>query len=206
MPRLKLTKNELRLQQNKLKQLNRYLPTLHLKKALIQTQVTEAKNDIQRLEDDLKEKLLTTQTFAGLFADNLAIDISPFITIKSIKKHIENIAGADVPVFDSVSFENLSYDLFETPVWLESAIYSLQKVAAIRGKIVIANERKEALEKELRQISIRVNLFEKVLIPRCENNVKRIKIFMGDMTLQAIGQAKIAKSKIEKALQRGETT
>ena len=58
-------------------------------------------------------------------------------------------------------------------------------------------EKKRSLEKELRDVSIRVNLFEKVLIPRCREAVKKIKVFLGDQELAAVAQAKVAKQKIE---------
>ncbi len=57
--------------------------------------------------------------------------------------------------------------------------------------------RSNALEKEWREVSIRVNLFEKVLIPRCQKNIKKIKVFLGDQQLAAVSQAKVAKGKIE---------
>ncbi|EKE08245.1 MAG: V-type ATP synthase, subunit D [uncultured bacterium] len=60
----------------------------------------------------------------------------------------------------------------------------------------VAEEKKRSLEKELREVSIRVNLFEKVLIPRAQENIKKIKIFLGDQQLSAVAQAKVAKKKI----------
>ncbi|HEY5259666.1 MAG TPA: V-type ATP synthase subunit D, partial [Rhabdochlamydiaceae bacterium] len=50
--------------------------------------------------------------------------------------------------------------------------------------------------KELRDVSIRVNLFEKILIPRAQGNIRKIKIFLGDQQLAAVCQAKVAKQKI----------
>ena len=64
--------------------------------------------------------------------------------------------------------------------------------------VVVAQERKLALEKELREVSIRVNLFEKILIPRAKANIRKIKIFLGDQQLSAVSQAKVAKGKIIK--------
>ncbi len=43
MAEIKLTKNELRSQQNLLAQLEKYLPTLQLKKAMLQSEVSEAR-------------------------------------------------------------------------------------------------------------------------------------------------------------------
>ena len=51
---LKLTKFELRSQQTRLTQFQRYLPTLQLKKAMLQFEVMAADMEIARLSDDLK--------------------------------------------------------------------------------------------------------------------------------------------------------
>jgi V/A-type H+-transporting ATPase subunit D len=46
-----------------------------------------------------------------------------------------------------------------------------------------------------------VNLFEKILIPRAQQNIKKIKIFLGDQLLAAVCQAKVSKQKILKRAQ-----
>ena len=118
--------------------------------------------------------------------------------MKRIEKKYENIAGVDIPIFEDVLFESFDYPLFSTPVWLDAAISDLRKMVIARAKVLIAEEKKVALEKELREVSIRVNLFEKNLIPKATKNIKRIKVFLGDQQLAAVAQAKVAKSKIEK--------
>jgi V/A-type H+-transporting ATPase subunit D len=87
--------------------------------------------------------------------------------------------------------------LFDTPLWYESALEAVKKLIVIREKEKIAQDKKKALEKELREVSIRVNLFEKIMIPRAQDNIKKIKIFLGDLQLAAVSQAKVAKKKIE---------
>ncbi len=81
-------------------------------------------------------------------------------------------------------------------MWFESAILGIKELVTVRERIRIAEEKKRALEKELREVSIRVNLFEKILIPRAQENIKKIKIFLGDLQLAAVSQAKVAKKKI----------
>ncbi|EKE22261.1 MAG: hypothetical protein ACD_7C00009G0002, partial [uncultured bacterium] len=71
----------------------------------------------------------------------------------------------------------------------------LQEMISLKEKINVEEEKKRSLEKELKDVSIRVNLFEKILIPRTLKNIKKIKIFLGDQELAAISQAKIAKLK-----------
>jgi V/A-type H+/Na+-transporting ATPase subunit D len=202
MAEIKLTKNELRTQQTKLHQLERYLPTLQLKKALLQAQVNETRLEIHKLESELESKTKIVQEFAAILAEHTSTDLAEFVKIESIAKHYENIAGVDVPVLESVTFRNLVYDLFDTPVWFESAIFELRALSLVNARILIELEKKEALEKELREVSIRVNLFEKILIPRCLDHIKTIKVFLGDALLAAVSQAKVAKSKIELALHK----
>ena len=120
------------------------------------------------------------------------------IEIIAVKKRYENIAGAEIPVFESIDFEPADYPLFDTPIWLDKALEMLRSLIVANEKIHVANEKKEVLEKELREVSIRVNLFEKVLIPRSKANIKKIKIFLSDQQLAAVAQAKIAKAKIIK--------
>jgi len=197
MADVKLTKNELRDQQNKLSQLLRYLPTLQLKKSLLQQEVFDARLEKDEHESEYSKRKDDVFQFAALFSEHLYIDISPYIKPKEVTKRYENIAGAEVPYLESCTFEPLEYDLFETPAWLEGALLFLQQMQKALIALDIAKEKLHILEKELREVSIRVNLFEKILIPRCENNIRKIKVFLGDVQLAAVCQAKVAKRKIE---------
>jgi len=197
MAEIKFTKNELRLQQNRLQQLKKYLPTLQLKKAMLQTEVNEARIEIEGCELTFRKIRSQVDEFSPLLNEKLSIDIREGVKIKLLKKRYENIAGVEVPYFESMTFEDFHYSLFETPPWVDPVIKGLRKMSEAQITVMIAREKKAALEKELREVSIRVNLFEKVLIPRATGNIKKIKIFLGDQQLAAVSQAKVAKAKIE---------
>lgn len=196
MAELKMTKNELRSQQTKLQQLQKYLPTLLLKKALLQAEVAEAKQELFALQEQYDLEFRSVEEFASLFTLNIPPDVSQLIKVSGIQKRYENIAGAEVPFFENCSFEPITYDLFATPVWLEAAIAYLRSLERIKAQMTVVREKLVIVEKELREVSIRVNLFEKILIPRAERNIKKIKVFLGDMQLAAVSQAKVAKTKI----------
>ncbi|MCH9610897.1 MAG: V-type ATP synthase subunit D [Chlamydiales bacterium] len=196
MSEIKLTKNELRSQQGKLNQLQRYLPTLQLKKAMLQTEVNEVRLEIEKLEESFHVRRRDVSTSAGLFNAQIGIDIEQAAKVDHITKKYENIAGVDIPLFEDVVFEPFEYALFGTPAWLDLAVEQLRDLAKAKARVLVATEKKEALEQELREVSIRVNLFEKNLIPKAETNIKRIRIFLGDQELAAVGQAKVAKAKI----------
>lgn len=197
MADIKLTKNELRNQQTKLVQLERYLPTLQLKKAMLQSEVQEARLEILRLEQLFIEKKIQVESYSTLLSHTITLDPSQAIKIKNVIRRFENIAGVEVPYFEGIEFEEFSYSLFEMPPWVDPMVLALRSLAELQAHVQVIKEQKQALEKELREVSIRVNLFEKILIPRATENIKKIKVFLGDQQLAAVSQAKVAKAKIE---------
>lgn len=205
MPEIKLTKNALRLQQAQLTQLQRYLPTLQLKKAMLQLVVNEVRQQILVLEHNVQEQLSLVSDYQGLLGSRIGIRWTEIAKVEAIERDFENIAGVDVPLYRAVRFGPFEYALLATPAWLDAARGGLEQLAGARAELIVAHERRMALEKELREVSIRVNLFEKNLIPKAERNIKKIKIFLGDQQLAAVAQAKVAKGKILKRLEREES-
>lgn len=195
---LKLTKNELRTQQNRLNQFQRYLPTLQLKKAMLQFEVNNAQMEIAILHEEFAESRIRVEEFSPLLLEKSSCNVVLYADVLHVKKRYENIAGVEIPIFDKVVFKEPEYFLFDTPIWTDRATELLRDFVSIREKITVAEEKRRALEKELREVSIRVNLFEKVLIPRSQENIKKIRIFLGDQQLAAVAQAKVAKRKIAK--------
>lgn len=200
---IKLTKNELRNQQTRLAQFSRYLPTLTLKKAMLQFEVSNVGLEIAVLKEEMETCRQKIRVFSPFLLEKVTCNLSLYAEIQHVKKRYENIAGVEIPIFETVSFREPNYFLFDTPVWTESATLQLRELVIAREKILIAQEKKRALEKELREVSIRVNLFEKILIPRSMENIKKIRIFLGDQQLSAVAQAKVAKAKILERKQQG---
>lgn len=198
MVEIKLTKNELRAQQKHLSQLRKYLPTLQLKKAMLQAEVFEARLEIEKNKKALKEAYAAVEEYSSLLSAKIPLEPASLAKVIEVQKRYENIAGVEVPYFESIAFEAVAYSLFDSPPWLDQAILGLRFAAECHAKVRISEEKKNALEDELRQVSIRVNLFEKILIPRALKNIKKIKVFLGDQELASVSRAKVAKTKIEK--------
>lgn len=195
MATIKLTKNELRDQQKRLDLFQKYLPSLQLKKAKLQSEVVKAIAELAALKEEFSRAKRAVREFSPLLLNRTEADLLHYADISYVKKHYENIAGVEIPIFETVVFHESDYFLFDTPVWMDSAVQLMRDLVTIREKMAIGEEKKRALEKELRDVSIRVNLFEKVLIPRSIENVKKIRIFLGDQQLAAVAQAKVAKMK-----------
>ena len=58
-------------------------------------------------------------------------------------------------------------------------------------------EQLACIEEELRTVTQRVNLFEKVKIPGAQENIRRINIYIGDQQTNSVGRSKIAKAKCQ---------
>lgn len=196
MAEIKMTKNELRSQQTHLAQLEKYLPTLQLKKAMLQAVVHDVRQEIMRLEQLQEGKRKQIDLFTPLLATKITIDPLQAVKIKQLSTHEENVAGVEIPYFDAIEYEDFSYSLFETPPWVDAAIVDLRALSEVHEKINVAYKQRRALEKEWREVSIRVNLFEKILIPRAIENIRKIKVYLGDQQLAAVSRAKVAKAKI----------
>lgn len=201
MTAIRLTKTELRQQQYKLAQLKHYLPTLQLKKAMLQQEVYRARAEAQTQKERFAESSRAVAKFFPLLEEKLSIGVRQGSEVSVVNKSYENIAGVELPVLEGVEFALLEYTLFDTPPWVDEALIRLREQAEAHIRLEVAREKVMALEVELREVSIRVNLFQKVLIPRTESHIKKIQIFLGDQQLASVAQAKVAKAKIEERSQ-----
>jgi len=197
MGKIKLTKGELKRQRDALKQYERYLPTLQLKKQQLQMEILHQLGTLDEKKRTVEAKIKTAQPWAGLLIDR--VDMKPFVIPKNIIKNPRNVGGVDLAIFESAEFPEEDYDLFTTPMWVDGAIYYLRIINALREEMRIIEEGVRILRNELRITTQRVNLFEKVKIPEAEEAIRVIKIYIGDQMANAVGRSKIAKSKIEEA-------
>lgn len=196
MSKIKHTKTELKAQTDALKRYQRFLPMLQLKKQQLQMEILHQRLRITEKEESGRAETREASAWAGLLTDR-TIDIKDYLKPYKIKTLSRNIAGIDLPVFEDVVFAPANYDLFLTPLWIDTAIEALRKLIALREEIGILKTGKAVLERELKVTTQRVNLFEKVKIPEAEEAIRRIKIFIGDQMTNAVGRSKIAKRKIE---------
>lgn len=195
MTQLKFTKKALREQQSKLSQLQTYLPTLQLKKKLLQYEIYNCHQEIEELYKKYQNVGYEVERVSSLFSQDESL-IRRFAQLQHVEKTYENIAGVEIPRFLGVRFSEEEFSLFDTPIWVDKALGSLKQMISLKQNMNVEEEKKRALLKELNEVSIRVNLFEKILIPRTEINIKKIGIFLGDQILGAVAQAKVAKTKI----------
>ena len=194
MAKIKLTKTELKAQTDALKRFQRFLPMLQLKKQQLQGEIAGivAKAEaVSAKEQSVRQSL---ESWVGLFATGEEL-LGGLVTVKEIKTSSANIAGVEIPVFDGIKTEVKPIDLWATPAWVDDAVATLTDVLALQCERAVLERQRALVAEELRTTSQRVNLFEKVKIPVCKENIRVIKIAIGDEQTAAVTRGKIAKSR-----------
>ena len=194
MAKIKLTKTELKAQSDALKRFRRFLPMLQLKKQQLQAEIAAivAKaEEVTAREKSLRDSL---DSWVGLFATEEGL-LSNLVSVKAVRTSTANVAGVEIPVFDGIDTVVGEVDLWSTPAWLDDAVDALTSLLAIQSERKVLEEQRNRITKELVTTSQRVNLFEKVKIPECCENIRVIKIALGDEQTAAVTRGKIAKAR-----------
>ncbi len=194
----KFNKTALKQQRDALGKYEKFLPILLLKKMQLQLVLRQMEPVVEGKHRERESAVAAVLSWSGLLSDPSA-DVLDYIQIQEVLTKKDNIAGVEVPEFEKVVFKDVPYSLFATPAWLDSALEYLEKVVTIREELRILSEKEALLREELRTTTQRVNLFEKKLIPELKENIRRIKIFLGDEETAAVGRAKLAKGKLSRA-------
>ena len=195
MAKIKLTKNELKVQKDTLKMYRRYLPTLTLKKQQLQAEIRTIEAKAKAVRTDKVNLENGFRDWIAVFSEKDAFP-EGIISVKNIRKGRGNIAGIDIPTFDGADFSRGDYDLYFTPLWVDIAANHMEKAIMLDLEAEVLDEQVRLLQKELLATSQRVNLFEKVKIPETENNIKKISIYLSDQQVSAVVRSKISKRKI----------
>ena len=195
MAKIKLTKNELKVQKDLLKMYQRYLPTLTLKKQQLQAEIRTIEIKAKQVRKEKEDLEKGFHSWIAVFCEKEAFP-EDVITVSNIRKGMGNIAGVAIPTYDGADFSRGDYDLYETPLWVDIAANHMEKAIALELEAEVLDEQVKLLEAELLSTSQRVNLFEKVKIPETIENIKKISIYMADQQVSAVVRSKISKRKI----------
>ena len=198
---VKLTKNELKVQKDRLKQFQRYLPTLQLKKQQLQSVVMQVTAQLEQVARERQAAVAGLDDWVAVFSENDSFPAEKRLETLVRPRHVvcgeQNIAGVVVPVFQELSFEDIQYDVADYPLWVDTAAVRLREIARLDALEKTLRRQVELLEQELHATAQRVNLFEKVKIPEAKENIRVIGIYLGDQQTSAVVRGKIAKKKLQ---------
>lgn len=194
MARLQLSKSSLSKQTASLKTYKQFLPSLDLKRQELMAQRARAVQILAQTREEIQRQMQAIAEELPMLSND-KVDLRDLVTIKGIDLGQESIMGAHLPVLADVQVEIRSYSFLAKPHWVDRVAERLKEMLILRLRVQVEERRVELLDAAVRIITQRVNLFDKVLIPRTQENIKRIKIHLSDAERAGVINAKLAKNK-----------
>ena len=194
MSKLKLSKSSLQQQRDQLKLFKKLLPSLDLKRRQLtveakkaREELEQAKTTVQELEAKIGQELPMLEFFQT--------ELQGLVKMTDYSMITQNVVGVKLPSLQKIECVVKDYSRFLMPPWVDVLVQRLKDAAEQRVRAKIAAERVEIIDKAVRRVTQRVNLFDKILIPGAQKNIKRIQIFLGDTERTAVINSKLAKGK-----------
>jgi V/A-type H+/Na+-transporting ATPase subunit D len=194
MAKLKLSKHALHEQQEQLKLYQRLLPSLDLKRRQLTMEVKKAQDAYEAAQSAVDALETRIGEELPMLADE-EFRLGGLVQLKSYKVIEQNVVGVKLPFLDSIECAVADYSRLSTPPWVDTLVQRLKDATEQRMRAEIAGERKNILQVQVRRITQRVNLFEKILIPTAKQNIQKIRIFLGDAERASVVTSKLAKKK-----------
>jgi len=201
MARLAYSKSSLSKETVKLKRYKQYLPSLDLKRQQLALERKKAQVIVEQAKQEIAECYQQTAAMLPMLADT-TIDVTGLVKLHTIEMAEENVVGVHLPVIKQLDISVKPYSLFAEPHWVDQLVIQLKKMIALKAEQKVKEQRVEILHFALRKITQRVNLFDKVLIPKAQQDIRKIRIYLSDMETAAVVRAKSTKQKRMK-LNRG---
>jgi len=200
MPRLSLSKSSLSRETRQLKSYRRFLPSLDMKRRQL---IVEREKTLREMEQ-IQQAIDSLQQQIGRDIPMLAnqdIAVEGLLRVDEVELDEENVMGTRLPLLQQVKFNQHHYALLGRPHWVDRMLERMREMLQLQLQLQVIEHRRHLLHQAVQKITQRVNLFDKVLIPRTEQNISRIRIYLADSERAGVVRAKIAKRKHARAVE-----
>lgn len=198
MARLPLNKSTLSKKKRELATYQRFLPSLDLKRK----QLLAERNKARQYLRELQRKRTRLRDAIGRdlpMLSNRGVDLDALVRVRDVRVDQVNIVGVRVPEFGDVQLTYRTYGMLAKPHWVDRTAERLAEALTLHVREQVQRERVRLLQEGLTKVTQRVNLFEKVLIPRTKQEIKQIDIALQDAERAGVIRAKVAKRKTQAA-------
>lgn len=189
-----LNKSTLNQKNKQLKLYKRFLPTLEMKRQQLLLEKAKQAAEIEKLKEEYESLSNDVGEQVPMVGDK-KLKLDGLIRLDKVNIGRENMLGTSLPVLEDFDLIQADYSWFAQPQWIDILVYKLKDLVRIRLLRKVAEERLRLLEIAVRKVTQKVNLFDKVLIPETESDIKKIKIYLADEERAGIVRAKIAKGR-----------
>ena len=196
MARLNLSKTQLAKENGGLAMYRRYLPSLDLKRQQLTAERNKTQARIAEIEAQIAHRIEGIGSEIPMLA-NKDVDLTGLASLKSVKIGQRNVVGQSLPSLVEIEVDVARYGYLAQPHWVDLVAERLKDVLRLRVEAQVTRRQAALLDAAVTKVTQRVNLFDKVLIPRARANIRRIDIALGDLERSAVVNAKIAKRKTQ---------
>ncbi|MDO6467854.1 V-type ATP synthase subunit D [Neptunomonas phycophila] len=194
MSRLSLNKSTLNREAGQLVVYQRVVPALDMKRKQLMAARSKARNALATVAQE--QSVLEASVIKNFPAlDQSTLALGEVVQITELVYGEDNIVGLVLPRLDKVVIEHVDMCRPATPIWSDLLIEVLEQSCRLWLDYQVLRERLQRLDAAVLKATQRLNLFEKVLIPRAQKNIRRIRIAIADNERAAVVRAKIAKQK-----------
>ena len=194
MARLAYSKASLSNISAKLKRFKQFLPSLDLKRQQLAAERKKAQLKLAQTELEIQQCYQNTAEMLPMLADK-CINVQNLVKLTQVEMGEENVVGVHLPVIKKLSIEVQSYSLFTEPHWVDQLVVQLKTMLQLKIQQQIEQQRVETLSEALKKVTQRVNLFDKVLIPQAQQDIRKIRIYLSDLDRAGVVRAKSTKQK-----------
>jgi V/A-type H+-transporting ATPase subunit D len=194
MVRLNLSKAQLAKEKTNLAMYRRYLPSLDLKRRQLTAERKKAEARIAEIQAEIERRIEGIGAEIPMLADR-DIDLKGLATLKSVRLSEINVVGQLLPSLEAIEVEVAPYGYMARPHWVDLVAERLEEALKLRVGAQVTRRQVTLLDAAVTKVTQRVNLFDKVFIPRTKANIRRIDIALGDLERAAVVNSKIAKRK-----------
>ena len=194
MAKLALNKSSLQRESRKLKALRQFVPALDLKRKQILAARLASRRALTLCQQQLDITLTQVRNQLPMLAQS-RLDLHELVRIDAVEIGQVNLVGIELPQLQRVSIDRSQHSRLALPAWVDSCMDLVEQRLQLELERQVEHTRLALLEQALRKTTQRLNLFDKVLIPRAERNIRRIRIALSDSERAGVVRAKIAKSK-----------
>jgi V/A-type H+/Na+-transporting ATPase subunit D len=192
MAKLALNKSSLHRQMARLKIFEHFLPSLDLKRRQVVMERARARVAAEQTRAELEALLASVGRDLPMLAND-TVDLAGLARLQDVEIEEESLVGIRLPLLRHVEMRVHPYSLLAKPHWVDEVAARLGRSLTLRLQVQVQEERVRRLDEAVRRLTQRVNLFEKVLIPRTREDIRRIRIHLADAERARVVQAKIAK-------------
>jgi len=194
MARLLLSKASLHKQTGQLKRYRQYLPSLDLKRQQLIAERAKALKQHKETEQLIAASREIVGDTLPMLADK-TIQLEGLVSLKSVEIVEVNVVGVRLPSVKIIEIDCKDYSYFAKPHWVDVLVEQLKTMLELKIQAEINQQRVDILNKAVKKVTQRVNLFDKVLIPEAQKNIKKIRIFLSDAERAGVVRAKLTKQK-----------